>query len=104
MYKNKYVCLNEVLWLMAIKMRLKMKNRSHRYNINRPRPRHEQKYTKYKMSQNNLVICIKKHLSNIWSSVYKCVKQHWGWVEKSVGYKKKHVPSGISAHWNSHSK
>ena len=81
-----------------------MKNRSHRYNINRPRPRLEKKYTKYKMSQNNLVICIKKHLSNIWSSVYKYVKQHWGWFEKSVGYKKKHVPSGISAHWNSHSK
>ena len=25
-----HVCLNEVIWLMAMKMKLKMKNRSHR--------------------------------------------------------------------------
>ena len=25
---------------------------------------------------------IKKHLSNIWSSIHEKVKQHWGWVEK----------------------
>ena len=47
--KNKYVCLNEIIWLMTIIMRLKMRNRSHRYDINRPRPRHEHKYTIYKM-------------------------------------------------------
>ena len=34
------------------------------------------------------VICIKQHLSNTWSSVHQEVKQHWGWVEKSVAYKK----------------
>ena len=28
--------------------------------------------------------CNKQHLSNIWDSVYQKVKQHWGWVEKSV--------------------
>ena len=35
-----------------------------------------------------MLICIKQQLSNIWSSVYQNVKQHWGWVEKSVAYKK----------------
>ena len=35
-----------------------------------------------------MVICIKQHLSNIWSSIHEKVKQHWGWVEKSVAYKK----------------
>ena len=30
---HKYFCLNEVIWLMAMKMGLKMKNRSHRYDI-----------------------------------------------------------------------
>ena len=46
---NKYGCLNEIIWLMAIKMRLKMKKISHRYDINRSRSRHEHKYTKYKI-------------------------------------------------------
>ena len=35
-----------------------------------------------------MVICIKQHLSNIWSSIHEKVKQHWGWVEKNVAYKK----------------
>ena len=47
-----------------------MKYRSHRYEINRPRSRHERKY------------------SNIWTSVHEKVKQHWGWVENSVDYKR----------------
>ena len=34
--KNKCVCLNEVTWLMAMKMKLKMKNRLYRYDISRP--------------------------------------------------------------------
>ena len=68
-------------------MRLKMK--SHRYNITRPRPRHGHKYTKYKISLNiMMVISIKQHLSNIWSSIHGKVKQHWDWDEKSVAYKK----------------
>ena len=58
--KNKYDCLNEVIWLMTMKARLKMKNRLHRYDINRPRPRHGDKYTKYKMClTTRMVICIK---------------------------------------------
>ena len=66
-----------------------MKNISHRYDINRPRPRHGHKYTKYKMCLTiMMVMCIKQHLSNIWSSINEKVKQHWGWVEKSVAYKK----------------
>ena len=31
---------------------------------------------------------IDQHLSNLWSSIDDKVKQHWGWVEKSVAYKK----------------
>ena len=61
--KSKYVCLNEVIWLMSMKMRLKMKNRSLRYNINRPRLRHGNKYTKYKMCLSIIMV--------IW------IKQHW---------------------------
>ena len=88
--KNKYVCLNEVIWLMAMKVRLIMKNKSYRYDINRPRPRHGDKYTKCKMCLNTMMlICIKQHLRNIWSSIHKKVKQHWGWVEKNRCLQKK---------------
>ena len=49
----------------------------------------EIKYTKYKMCLSMMMaICIKKHLSNIWSSIYEKVKHNWDWVKKSVGYKK----------------
>ena len=73
-----------------MKMRLRVKNRSHRYDINRLRTRHGHKYTKYKMCLSVvMVICINQHLSNIWSSIYVKVKQHWGWIEKSVAYIKK---------------
>ena len=66
--KNKCVCFNEIIWLVMIKMRMKMKNRSNRYDINRNRPRHGHKYTKYKMYLSvMMVMCNKKHLSNIWS-------------------------------------
>ena len=41
-----------------------------------------------------MVMCIKQHLCNIWSSIYEKVKQHWGWVEKSVPYKKACILSG----------
>ena len=63
-------------------MKLKMENGS-RYDMNRPSPRHGHKYTKYKMCLSiMMVICIKQHLSNIWSSIHKKVKQHRAWVEK----------------------
>ena len=35
-----------------------------------------------------MLICIKQKLSNIWSPIDEKVKQHGGWVEKSVAYKK----------------
>ena len=43
-----------------------MRKRSQRYDINRPRPRRGQRYRKYKMDLSiMMVMCIKKHLSNI---------------------------------------
>ena len=74
---------------MLMKLRLKMKKRSQRYDINRPRPRHVHKYTKHKMYLiKMMVICIKKHLSNIYSSIHEKRKQHRGSIEKSFAYKK----------------
>ena len=29
-----------------------------------------------------MLVCIKQHLGNIWSSIYEKVKQYWGWTEK----------------------
>ena len=89
MCKNKYVYLNEIIWLITTKMRLKMKNGSSIYDTNRPRRRQGHKYTKYKMCLSiMMVICTKQHLDNIWNSIHEKVKQHWGWVKKSVAYKK----------------
>ena len=31
-----------------------------------------------------LVICLKQHLSNIWSSIHEKVKQRWSWPEKKA--------------------
>ena len=70
-------------------MKTKMKIDSRKYGINRPRCRHGHKYSKYmKRLSMMMLICIKQHPSNIWSLVYDKVKQHWGWAEKSVAYKK----------------
>ena len=69
-----------------------MKSRSQRYNINRPRHRHLHKYNKFKICLSiMMVISIKQHQSNIWSSIHEKVKQHSGRVEKSVAYKKESV-------------
>ena len=89
MWKNKYACFNDVIWLMAIKARLKMKNGTLIYDINRPRPRHGHKYTKYRMYLSiKMFICIKQHLSNIWSSVQENAKQHSAWAGKKKKNKK----------------
>ena len=70
-------------------MRLKTKNRSHRYGMDRPKTRHGYKYTKYKICLSIMMVaCIKQHLSKIWSSIHEKVQQHWGWIEKSINYKK----------------
>ena len=63
---------------------MKMKNGLHRHNINKPRSRYGDKYSKYKTCHSMMMLlCIKQHLSTIWSSVYENVVQHWGWVEKN---------------------
>ena len=50
---------------------------------------HEQKISKCKMRLTVIMlICIKQNLRTIWSSFYEKVKQHGGWVEKSVPCKK----------------
>ena len=65
-----------------MKMKMKKKNRPHRYDINRPRSRHVHKYSKYETCLSMImIVCIKQHLSNIWSLTYEKVKQHWGRVE-----------------------
>ena len=52
--KSKFVCFNDVIELMTMKIRLGIKNRSQRYDINRPKPGHGHKYTKCKtLSQYN---------------------------------------------------
>ena len=45
---------------------------THKYDINRPRSRHEHKYSKCKKFLSMMMlICIKQHLSNIWSSIHE---------------------------------
>ena len=83
--KNKFLCIHEILRLIIMKMKMKMKKRSPRYVINRPSSWHGHKYSKYKKCLSMMMlICIKQHLSNIWSSIHEKVKQHWGWVEKKT--------------------
>ena len=91
--KRKRVFADEVTRLMIMKkIKMKMKNRSHRYVINRPRSRHRRKYSKYKKCLSIMMrICIKQHLSSIWSSIHEQVKQQWGWVEKKALLIKKSV-------------
>ena len=94
--ESKHVCIHEIMQLIIMKMKTKMKMKikihSHKYDINRPRCRHGHKYSKYvKRLSMIMLTCIKQHLSNIWSSVHENVKKHWGWVEKSLAYKKKRV-------------
>ena len=35
-----------------------------------------------------MLICIKLHLGNIWSSIHEKVKQYWGWVDMNLAYEK----------------
>ena len=76
--------------LIIMKFKMKMNNRSDRHDINRPRSRRGRKYSKYKKCPSMMMlICIKQHLSNIWSSIHENVKQHG--VKKDVAYKKNRV-------------
>ena len=65
-----------------MKMKMNMKNRLHRYDINRPLSRNGHKYSKYKCLSMIMLVGIRQHLRNIWSSIYEKGKQKWGWVEK----------------------
>ena len=79
---------------MTKNMKLKMKNRLHRYDINKPGHSHGHICTKYKMCLNIMTaLCIEQHLSNIWSSIYKNVKRHCGWVKEKALFLKKIVYS-----------
>ena len=61
------------------------------------RPRHERKYTKCKMCFSIMMaMCIKQHLSNIWSTILGKVKQHWGLSSKKTLPLKKIVYSKAS--------
>ena len=53
---------------------------SRRYDKNRSRQIRRHRYKIYLSIM--LVVCIKQHLSNIWSSIHEKVNQNWGWVEK----------------------
>ena len=79
-----------------MKMKMKIKTISHRYDVNRPRKRHGHRYSKYKRCLcMMMLICIKQHVSNVWSSIQEKVKQHWDWVEKSVDKEKSNVTNII---------
>ena len=87
---NKCVCIQEIIWLIIMKMKIKMKKRSHRYTTYiRPTSRHGDKCRKCKKWLIMLIlICIKQHLNNIRSSIHEKVKQQWHWVEKNLLIKK----------------
>ena len=66
------------------------------YDINRPSPSHKRKYTSYKMVHSMMmVICIKQHLSNIWSSIHETcmyINQEFLACEIFVQYLFKWIP------------
>ena len=95
--KNMYVCIYEIIRLIIMKMKMKMKNKSHRFEINRLRSTHGHKHNRFKwcLPRMMMLLCIKQHLSNIGSSIHEKVKQHWGWVDKTVASKKKCVQDHI---------
>ena len=68
-------------------MKIKIKIRSHRYDISKPRPRHGHRYSKKYLSIMMLILNT-HHPSNNWGSIHQKVKQHSGWVEKTVLYGK----------------
>ena len=67
---------------------MKMKNRSHRYDIIRPGSRCGHEYIKYKKTQYDDALCIKQHLSKIWSSIHEKVNNSEAELKNSAAYKK----------------
>ena len=43
-----------------------------------------------------VLICIKQHLGNIWSSIHQRIEEHWRCVKKSVAYRNKRVTESFS--------
>ena len=92
--KNKqnilYVSINEVIPVIMMKMKMKMKNKLHRYDKNKSESRQGHKYSKYKKCVSMMMLlCIKQHLSNIWSSIYEKLSKTEAELKKSVAYTKK---------------
>ena len=82
--KNKYVCLNAVIWLMTMNIKLKMKNRSYRYNI----------YRHIDLSLDMETNILNLELSSVWWLYLlrnTSVKQHKAELQKSVAYKNNRV-------------
>ena len=74
---------------MKKKKEKKRKNRSYRYDKNRPRSRDRHKCIKSKKFLSMItLICIKQHLSNIWSSIHEKSNNTETELKKSVAYKK----------------
>ena len=73
-----FVCFNEIVWLII--MKVKNKNRSHKCDINRPTSRHGLTYNnKHKKCLSMMMLlCIKQHPTNTWGSIHEKVKEHWG--------------------------
>ena len=69
--KNKCVFNYEIIQLIIIKMKMKMKNRSHRYGIIRTKKKYKRRLTMM------MLMRIKQHLDNIWSSIHEKGKQIW---------------------------
>ena len=88
--KNMHICTHEIIQLIIIKMEMKMKNKSQRYNLRRFRSRHGHKYSKYKKYFTMMMLlCIKQHLSCIWSLIHEKLGNTEAELKKSVPFKKK---------------
>ena len=70
------------------------KDRSYRSDKNRSRSRDGHKCIKSKKFLSMItLICIKQHLSNIWSSIHEKINNTETELKKSVAYKKKRLTS-----------
>ena len=68
-------------------MKMKTKTRLYGYDKNRPKSRHGD--SKYRRCLSIvMLICIKQHLSNIWSSIIKKLSNAEDELKKNVAYKK----------------
>ena len=76
---KKCVSIHEIIRL--IKWKIDPTDATWDINRPRPRPRLGHKCTTYKTSLSMMMlICIKQHVGNIWSSIHEKVKQYWGCV------------------------